>query len=126
MCCAAAKKAGQDSKVVVAQIAPAVRVAIAETMGLAPGEVTVGQLVTGLRQLGFDYVFGRCLLPSSLCLYAVATALVGQRPPHNAVVVGRLFQCTWCMTGYPNLDVVAWPCDQQLLAALSHTGRQHP
>ena len=34
------------------------RVAIAETAGLAPGEVTVGQLVTGLRQLGFDYVWG--------------------------------------------------------------------
>ncbi len=42
----------------IAQIAPAVRVAIAETMGLPPGAVTIGQLVTGLRQLGFDYVFG--------------------------------------------------------------------
>lgn len=59
------KKADKDSKkVVIAQIAPAVRVAIAETMGLAPGEVTIGQLVTGLRQLGFDYVFGEwpCVL----------------------------------------------------------------
>jgi hypothetical protein len=43
---------------VIAQIAPAVRVAIAETVGLSPGDVTVGQLVTGLRKLGFDYVFG--------------------------------------------------------------------
>lgn len=43
---------------VIAQIAPAVRVAIAETLGLNPGDVTIGQLVTGLRQLGFDYVFG--------------------------------------------------------------------
>lgn len=43
---------------VIAQIAPAVRVAIAETVGLGPGEVTVGQMVTGLRQIGFDYVFG--------------------------------------------------------------------
>jgi len=41
----------------VVQTAPAVRVAIAETLGLAPGEVTAGQMVTGLRQLGFDYVF---------------------------------------------------------------------
>lgn len=59
-CCgfAAAKEAAKDGKVVIAQIAPAVRVAIAETMGLGPGEVTVGQMVTGLRQLGFDYVFG--------------------------------------------------------------------
>lgn len=43
---------------VIAQIAPAVRVAIAETVGLSPGEVTVGQVVTALRQIGFDYVFG--------------------------------------------------------------------
>jgi iron only hydrogenase large subunit-like protein len=42
----------------VVQTAPAVRVAIAETLGLAPGEVTAGQLVSGLRMLGFDYVFG--------------------------------------------------------------------
>jgi iron only hydrogenase large subunit-like protein len=42
----------------VVQVAPAVRVAIAETMGLAPGEVKVGQMVTALRMLGFDYVFG--------------------------------------------------------------------
>jgi iron only hydrogenase large subunit-like protein len=47
----------------VAQIAPAVRVAIAETIGLAPGDVTVGQLVTALKQLGFDYVFGACPTP---------------------------------------------------------------
>jgi len=44
----------------VAQIAPAVRVAIAETVGLAPCDVKVGQLVTALTMLGFDYVFGEC------------------------------------------------------------------
>ena len=42
----------------VCQVAPAVRVAIAETCGLPPGSVTVGQVVTGLRMLGFDFVFG--------------------------------------------------------------------
>ncbi|GBF94161.1 iron hydrogenase [Raphidocelis subcapitata] len=47
----------QPGKVVVVQTAPAVRVAIAETMGLAPGDVTAGQMVTGLKKLGFDYVF---------------------------------------------------------------------
>jgi len=50
----------KQGKLMVAQIAPAVRVAIAETAGLAPGDVTVGQLVTALRMLGFDYVFGEC------------------------------------------------------------------
>lgn len=42
----------------VAQTAPAVRVAISETLGLAPGTIKPGQLVTGLKKLGFDYVFG--------------------------------------------------------------------
>lgn len=53
-----AAKPKENRKVVIAQIAPAVRVAIAETIGLNPGDVTIGQLVTGLRMLGFDYVFG--------------------------------------------------------------------
>jgi hypothetical protein len=50
------KKEGR--KLCVVQTAPAVRVAIAETLGLPPGSVTPGQLVTGLKRLGFDYVFG--------------------------------------------------------------------
>lgn len=49
----------------IAQIAPAVRVAIAEAIGLKPGDVSVGQLVAGLRQLGFDYVFGESLQASA-------------------------------------------------------------
>jgi NADH-quinone oxidoreductase subunit G len=65
---AAAKK---DGKVVIAQIAPAVRVAIAETMGLPPGAVTIGQMVTGLRQIGFDYVFGE-LLTQLLAVVSIA------------------------------------------------------
>lgn len=46
-----------ESLVVVAQTAPAVRVAIGEEVGLKPGEVKPGQLVTALREIGFDYVF---------------------------------------------------------------------
>nr|WNF20744.1 hydrogenase [synthetic construct] len=44
-------------KVLIAQVAPAVRVAIAESFGLAPGAVSPGKLATGLRALGFDQVF---------------------------------------------------------------------
>lgn len=43
-------------KVVVTQIAPAVRVAIAEEIGLATGELPMDVFVNGLRQIGFDYV----------------------------------------------------------------------
>ena len=44
-------------KVVVVQIAPAVRAAWGESLGLAREEATVGRLVAALRQMGVDYVF---------------------------------------------------------------------
>lgn len=44
-------------KMVVAQIAPAVRVALAEMFNLAPSEQNTGKMVTAMRMLGFDKVF---------------------------------------------------------------------
>ena len=44
-------------KVVVAQIAPAVRVAIGELFGMKPGTLLIGQIVAALKMLGFDKVF---------------------------------------------------------------------
>jgi NADH-quinone oxidoreductase subunit G len=41
----------------VVQIAPAVRVAFAESLGLDQNAVTTGQLVAALKKIGFDYVF---------------------------------------------------------------------
>ena len=45
------------NKRVVAQIAPAVRVALGEEFGLNPGEVTVGKIVAVLKILGVDEVY---------------------------------------------------------------------
>lgn len=44
-------------KVVCVQIAPAVRVAIGEEFGLAPGDSTTGRLAAALHRLGADKVF---------------------------------------------------------------------
>ena len=44
-------------KVVVVQTAPAIRVGIGEAMGMAPGALVTGQMVAGLRRLGFNKVF---------------------------------------------------------------------
>ena len=44
-------------KTVVAQIAPAVRVALGERFGLPPGQATTGQMVAALKALGFNKVF---------------------------------------------------------------------
>ncbi len=45
------------SKTVVVQTAPAVRVAIGEAFGMAPGSISTGKMVTALRMMGFDKVF---------------------------------------------------------------------
>jgi len=51
-------KALYDSdKILVAQEAPAVRVALGEEFGYKPGTNVVGKMYTALRELGFHYVF---------------------------------------------------------------------
>ncbi|MCR4425554.1 MAG: NADH-dependent [FeFe] hydrogenase, group A6 [Firmicutes bacterium] len=45
------------SKKVVAQVAPAVRVSLAEEFGHEPGEIVTGKIVSALKRIGFDYVF---------------------------------------------------------------------
>jgi len=45
------------SKRIVAQIAPAVRVALGEEFGLQPGDVTIGKIVAVLKRLGVDEVY---------------------------------------------------------------------
>ncbi len=44
-------------KTVIAQIAPAVRVALGEEFGFAPGTTTTGQIVASLRRMGIDKVY---------------------------------------------------------------------
>ncbi len=44
-------------KHVVVQTAPATRVQVGETIGAVPGSIVTGQMVAGLRRLGFDKVF---------------------------------------------------------------------
>ena len=46
-----------DNKTVVVQVAPAVRVALAEQMGAEAGTVTTGKLVNALKLLGFNKVY---------------------------------------------------------------------
>lgn len=46
--------------VVVAQIAPAVRVALGEEFGKEAGTVTTGQIAAALRRIGFDHVYDTC------------------------------------------------------------------
>ncbi|MCK4257601.1 MAG: [FeFe] hydrogenase, group A [Halanaerobiales bacterium] len=46
-----------DTKTVIVQIAPAVRVAIGEEFGGKPGDIELGKLAAALRRLGFGKIF---------------------------------------------------------------------
>jgi len=47
-------------KKVVVQIAPAVRVALGEEFGLAPGSLSTGKMVSAIKMMGFDGVYDTC------------------------------------------------------------------
>ena len=51
-------KSKEEGKInlVIAQVAPSVRVAIPEEFGKEPGSISTGQLVASLRKIGFDVV----------------------------------------------------------------------
>ena len=51
------KALNDPEKVVLVQTAPAIRVGIGEAMGMADGSLVTGQMVSGLRRLGFSKVF---------------------------------------------------------------------
>lgn len=46
-----------ENKIVAVQVAPAVRAAWGESLGLKPEEATVGKILDALKQMGADYVF---------------------------------------------------------------------
>lgn len=46
--------------ITVVQVAPAVRTAWGESLGIAPEKATMGLLTAALKALGFDYVFDTC------------------------------------------------------------------
>lgn len=46
-----------DEKIVVAQVAPAVRTAWGEELGMSPKEATIGKIMDALKKIGVDHVF---------------------------------------------------------------------
>ncbi|MGB4273666.1 MAG: NADH-dependent [FeFe] hydrogenase, group A6 [Bacillota bacterium] len=76
---------GDPSKVVVAQIAPAVRVAIGEIFGKEPGELETGKIVAALKKIGFtkvfDTVFAADLTAVEECNESLGRLSKGERLP---------------------------------------------
>ena len=54
------KAIADPDKIVVAQVAPAVRAAWGEYLGLAPEDATIGKVLDSLKRMGVDYVFDTC------------------------------------------------------------------
>ncbi|MGI6357820.1 MAG: NADH-dependent [FeFe] hydrogenase, group A6 [Bacillota bacterium] len=112
-------------KHVVVQTAPAVRVAIGEEFGQAAGTVSTGQMVAGLRRLGFDAVFDTDFA-ADLTIWEEATELV-QRLQNG----GKLPLLTSCSPGwikfiehfYPDLLPHLSTCKspQQMFGAVAKT-----
>ncbi|AKM81978.1 TPA: 4Fe-4S dicluster domain-containing protein [Candidatus Berkelbacteria bacterium] len=46
-----------ESKIVIAQIAPSLRVSLGDSFGKEPDEILEGQMISALKKLGFKYVF---------------------------------------------------------------------
>ena len=65
-------------KTVVAQIAPAVRVALGETFGMEPGSVEIGRMVAALKALGFAQVYDTSFA-ADMTVIEEATEFIGRK-----------------------------------------------
>ena len=81
-------------KFVVVQTAPAVRAALGEPFGLAPGTAVTGKMVAALRRLGFDKVYDTDFA-ADLTIMEEASELL-----HRIQHGGRLPMLTSCCPGW--------------------------
>jgi NADH-quinone oxidoreductase subunit G len=110
-------------KKVVAQIAPAVRVAIGEQLGLKSGAQLTGQVVAALKHIGFDVVYDTSF-SADLTVIEEASEFLARKTAGE-----KLPQFTSCCPGWvkfcehnfpdllPNLSTCKSP--QQMLGALA-------
>ncbi|MCL2878343.1 MAG: [FeFe] hydrogenase, group A, partial [Acidobacteria bacterium] len=92
-------------KTVVAQVAPAVRITLAEALGEKPGTISTGRLVTALKRVGFDFVFDTDFT-ADLTIMEEGTELLGRLK--NGGVLPMITSCSpgwikFCETYYPDL-----------------------
>lgn len=104
------------TRITIAQVAPAVRVAIGEELGLPPGTAATGKLVAALRKLGFDYVFD-VLAGADITIMEEGTELL-----HRIRDGGVLPMFTSCCPGW--IEFVE-KCDPDLIPHLSSAKSPH-
>lgn len=111
--------------IVVTQIAPAVRLAIAEEVGLETGAMNMDVFVAGLRQVGFDYVL-HTNFTADLTIIEEGHELLqrlnsgGTLPMFTSCSPGWV---NFCETYYPDLidNLSTCKSPQQMFGALAKT-----
>ena len=97
------------TKIVVVQTAPAVRAALGEEFGLAPGTSVTGKMVAALRALGFDYVFDTDFA-ADLTIMEEGTELLDRLNRHlNGDTTARIPILTSCCPGWVNFFEHSFP-----------------
>ena len=113
------------SKLVIAQVAPAVRITLAEALGEEPGSISTGRLVTAMKRVGFHQVFDTDFT-ADLTIMEEGTELLGRL--NNGGVLPMITSCSpgwikFCETFYPeflpNLSTCKSP--QAMFGALLKT-----
>ncbi len=90
------------NKTVIVQTAPAVRAALGEEFGMKPGTSVTGEMVTALRQIGFDYVFDTDFA-ADLTIMEEGTELLDRLTKHlNGDKSVKLPMLTSCCPGWVN------------------------
>lgn len=97
------------TKTVIVQTAPAVRAALGEEFGMDPGTRVTGQMVTALKQLGFDYVFDTDFA-ADLTIMEEGTELLGRLKRHlEGDETVKLPMLTSCCPGWVNFFEYNYP-----------------
>ncbi|MFW6365788.1 MAG: NADH-dependent [FeFe] hydrogenase, group A6 [Spirochaetota bacterium] len=116
---------GNPQRTVVAQIAPAVRVALGEEFGMEPGTLVIGKIYAALKKLGIDTVFDTNF-SADLTIMEEGTELL-----HRIQKGGPLPLITSCSPGWIKFGETFFPdlidnlssckSPQQMLGALIKT-----
>lgn len=101
------------NKVVVVQVAPAVRVGLGERFGFKQGENVARRMVAAMKLMGFDYVYDTCYA-ADMTIFEEATEFIGR----YAKGEGKLPLFTSCCPGWVKFAEVYFP---ELLPNLSST-----
>jgi len=75
----------KNGKIVVCQFAPAIRINMAEALGVPAGQISTGKIVTALKMLGFDYIFDTNF-SADMTIVEEATELVHRLNDPDAVL----------------------------------------